>query len=352
MEVIQVVLFSISQVRRRPCLQVCWPLCAYLFPECLPVYECFNDQNRLADWINWLKFLYSGRTWWRCWSLDCRVLKLTVCFSSSLGLSSSSAQLFIFWFTNLDYKVAFHLKWDSWQVFMFLAQSNKVSSRWYLNVVAIGVCPTDVKVCCFSFLPVLGSFAVRVAASANLPHINSSFLAMCFTCGSALEYFNECDNNGNTFGDLHKQVACLFSVMNILYSRRCPAAWSSTTWTGTVCPGLIFGDCCKHQPDYWHETATFSLSLSLPPLSTLYLARPSLWSMPGVCAAGAAVFVSVQLRLWMCYHVYCALVWRWRVFVCVHTRLALLWSLMQCCLWTEEPCMSEAGVKALRAFAR
>lgn len=51
------------------------------------------------------------------------------------------------------------------------------------------------------------------------------------------------------------------------------------------------------------------VSLSLSPLSPLYLSHSSLWSMPGTCAVGAGVFgcvfVSVQLRLWTCYHVYC-----------------------------------------------
>lgn len=47
------------------------------------------------------------------------------------------------------------------------------------------------------------------------------------------------------------------------------------------------------------------VALSLSPLSPLYLSHSSLWSMPGTCAVGAGVFVSVQLRLWTCYHVYC-----------------------------------------------
>ena len=94
---------------------------------------------------------------------------------------------------------------------------------------------------------------------------------------------------------------------------------------------------------------TLCLSLSL--LSRLYLSHSYLWSMPGACAVGAVVFVSVQLRLWTCYHVDCVLVRQARVFVCVHTRLATLWSPMQCCLWTEELCMTEAGVKAARAFS-
>ncbi len=100
---------------------------------------------------------------------------------------------------------------------------------------------------------------------------------------------------------------------------------------------------------------SLSLSFSASPLSPLYLSHSSLWSMPGACAVGASVFgcvfVSVQLRLWTCYHVYFVLVRRAHVFVCVHTRLAMLWSPMQCCLWTEELCMTEAGVKAARAFS-
>lgn len=64
-----------------------------------------------------------------------------------------------------------------------------------------------------------------------------------------------------------------------------------------------------------------SLSLSLSPLSPLYLSHSSLWSMPVACAVGdgvfGCVFVSVQLRLWTCYHVYCVLVQWACVFVCV-----------------------------------
>lgn len=98
----------------------------------------------------------------------------------------------------------------------------------------------------------------------------------------------------------------------------------------------VLSSVIAQQPDYWSETATFSLSLplsppppslpvslcvSLSPLSPLYLSHSSLWSMPGACVVGASVFgcvfVSVQLRLWTCYHVYCVLVRQARVFVCV-----------------------------------
>ena len=74
-------------------------------------------------------------------------------------------------------------------------------------------------------------------------------------------------------------------------------------------------------PDFLTLSLSVSFCLSLSQLSPLYLSHSSLWSMPGACVVGASVFrcvfVSVRLRLWKCYHVYCVSVRQACVRLCV-----------------------------------